>query len=110
MAPYPLLNGTAMGSNLGYLLDYTNSITGGLAVPMMVLSFFLIVLIGSLLMQQRFTGNMRFETSLMAASFTTLGLATILEQTTGMLSAGYFVILIGITILSFILLALSSSD
>jgi hypothetical protein len=110
MATYPMINGTAMGSDLSYLLVYTNTITHGMAVPMMVLSFFLIVLIGSLIMQQRFTGNMRFETSLMAASFTTLGLATILEQTTGLLSAGYFIILIGITILSFILLALSSSD
>ena len=107
---YELINGTAMGSNLGYLLVYTNHITGGMAVPMMVLSFFLIVLIGSLIMQQRFTGNMRFETSLMAASFTTLGLATLLEQQTGLLGVGYFITLIGITILSFIWLAVSGSD
>lgn len=107
---YPILNGTAMGSDLGYFLIYLNSITHNLFIPVVVVSFFLISLIGSLIMQQRFTGNMRIETSLMAACFVTLGFATILEQQTGLLGAPYFIVLIGLTILSFLWLALKSDE
>jgi hypothetical protein len=105
---YPTINGTLAGENLGYFFLYANSVTRDLFGLLMVVGFFFVVLIGSLISQLRITGRMRPETSFLAASFVTLGLATILEQYTGILSPVYFFALIGMTILSLIWVAMSS--
>jgi len=106
---YPLINGTEIGTNVMGIWSYANTVTNGFAIPLIVFSFFLIVLISSALAQIRFTSRMRFETSLLAASFATFGLSVILEQTTGLLSPVYFFITIGITILSLLWVAMSSN-
>lgn len=94
-APYPPLNGTEMGSNLAYLFTYIDTVIPlNLFGLFMVVAFFSVVVIGSLTMQLRFTGRIRPETSFLAASFATLGFATILEQISGILSPIYFIILI----------------
>jgi hypothetical protein len=105
---YENINGTLAGNNINYFFLYANSVTHGWFVLMMIISFFLIVLISSLVMQLRFTSRIRFEVSLLASSFATLGLATIIEQFSGLLEPFYFFILIGLTALSFIWVALSS--
>jgi hypothetical protein len=99
---YPAFNGTNMSTDITYIFSYANSVTHGSFVLMMVIAFFLIILISSFMMQLRFTARIRPETSLLAASFATLGFAIILSQTTGLLDAMYVFILLGITIVSFI--------
>jgi hypothetical protein len=106
---YPMINGTEIGGNLMLTFVYANSVTHGWAVPLITISFFILILISSAMMQLRFTSRMRFETSLLAASFATLGFATILEQQTGLLNPVYFFIIIGITILSLLWVALGES-
>jgi len=107
---YPYINGTEAGNNVMYIFIYANSVTSGFAVPLFVVSFFLTILISSVLMQIRFTSRMRFEVSLLAASFATFGLAVILEQQTGLLNPVYFFITIGLTILSLLWVSLSSGE
>ena len=97
---YPYMNGTLIGSDLTQLFNYANSVTHDLFVPLMVLSFFIVITIGSIVMQLRFTARIKPEVSILAGSFSTLAFATILEQRTGLLSPLYFMLLIGITILS----------
>ena len=97
---YPSMNGTLIGSDLMELFKYANVVTNNLFVPMMVLSFFLVVTIGSFIMQLRFTSRIRPEVSILAGSFTTLAFATILEQRSGLLAPWYFMLIIGVTILS----------
>lgn len=107
---YEYINGTLAGENVMYLFVYANQVTNGFAIPLITIMFFLIVLISSMMMQIRFTSRMRPEVSLLAASFATFGLAVILEQTTGLLSPVYFFITIGVTILSFMWVALGSGE
>lgn len=97
---YESINGTLMGQDLMYLFVYANEVTSGFFGPLMVLSFFIIVFVSSMLMQYRFTTRIRPDTSLLAASFVTLGFATIIEQRTGIISPWFFVTIIGVTVLS----------
>jgi hypothetical protein len=107
---YEYVNGTLAGENLAYFFVYANSVTHELFGLFMVLSFFLVVLIGSAFAQLRTTGRLRPETSFLAASFVTLGFATILEQYSGILSANNFVILIAMTIIGIIWVVMSSNE
>ncbi|MCK9544861.1 MAG: hypothetical protein M0R03_22840 [Novosphingobium sp.] len=103
---YPELNSTLVGSNIMETFIYANSVTGGYFGLIITIAFFLVVFLGSVFMQQRFTTQIKIETSLLASCFATLGWATVLEMTSGILSPVYFFILIGLTILSFIWVAL----
>jgi preprotein translocase subunit SecG len=109
-APYGYINGTQAGSNVLYFFGYANTVTGGLFVLFFLIAFWLIILIGSLLMQMRFSGaeGMRFDKSFLAASFSSLGLALILEQVTGLLSATYFIVLVVLTVLSLLWVAMGT--
>jgi len=104
---YPEINGTVVGSDLMQLFVYANTVTHEWFALFMVVGFFLVVLIGSLFMQFRFTTRIRPETSLLASSFATLGWATILEMNSGILNPVYFFVIVGVTILSFIWVAIS---
>lgn len=105
--PYPSVNGTLVSSDLMYLFKYANDVTNGWFVLAVVVSFFLLVFISSLALQQRFTGRMRFETSFAASCFALLGFATLLEQRTGLLNPLVFMIIVVMTIISVIALFLS---
>lgn len=105
---YPEINGTLIGSDLSQIFVYANSVTHDLFGLVMVIAFYLVVLLGSIFMQLRFTARIRPEVSFLASSFATLGFATILEQVSGILSPVYFFMLIGITVLSILWVALSS--
>jgi hypothetical protein len=96
---YEYLNGTKTGSNILEIFIYANSVTHGFAVPAIVLSFFILVFVSSLMMQLRFAGRIRPEVSFLASSFATFGFAVILEQTTGLLNPVYFFLTIGATLL-----------
>ena len=104
---YPSLNGTLVGSNLMELFVYANTVTNNLFGLFITIGFFFVVFLGSLLAQFRFTARIRPETSALASSFATLGWATILESYSGILSPVYFYVIIGVTVLSFIWVALS---
>jgi len=106
--PYPILNGTAMGSDLSYILVYTNTITGGWAILLMTIAFFMVVLLGSMFMQLRFQGRIKFEVHFAASSFATLGWCAILSTVNGLISPTYFLIFIGLSIMSVLWLLLSS--
>jgi hypothetical protein len=106
---YPLLNGSAMGSDLSYMFVYANSITGNMFVLFMVMAFFLITLIGGMFMQMRFQGRIKFEVHFAAASFVTLGFVVILSMVTGLISGLYILPFIGLSIVSVLWLLLSES-
>lgn len=105
---FQTLNGTLAGSDLTYFFVYANDVTNGLFVLTMVISFFLIVSVGSMMAQLRFSGRIRPEVSMLAGSFSTLGFAVILEQRTGLLAPQYFFVLIALTILSAVWTFMSS--
>jgi hypothetical protein len=105
---YPELNGTQIGTDLGQLFVYANTVTHSWFGLIMTLSFFLVVFMGSIFAQMRFSGRVRVETSFLASSFVTLGFATILEQTSGILSPIYFYIIVIMNILGILLVKFSS--
>jgi len=110
-APYPVMNFSGNNNtNILYFFTYANTVTNNLFGLFIVIAFFLVVMLSSLFMQFRFSGRIRFETSLMASSLVTLGFATLIEQFSGILSPMYFIILIALTIISFAWLALSSGE
>ncbi len=104
---YPEINGTLAGDNLAYLMTYANQVTHNLFGIFMVAGFFLVVFIGSLFAQFRFTTRIKIETSVLASMFATLGWATILEMYSGILDPIYFFIIVSLTILSLIWTALA---
>jgi hypothetical protein len=109
-APYPLINGTEMGSNLTYIFTYSNEITGGFFIPFVLLAFFLIVFIGSLMAQYRFTTRTRSETSFAVSSFASFGFVVIMSQVNGLINPVYFMITLGATILGFLWVVFSSEQ
>ena len=106
---YPTINSTLASQNLAYFFTYANEVTKDLFGLSIVIAFFLVVFISSIMFQLRFTSRVRPETSMLASCFATLGWATILEMYSGILSPIYFVIIIGLTILSAIWVALSQN-
>lgn len=104
---YPEINTTLVQTNLMELFIYANSVTHEFFSLFLVLGFFLVILLGSAFAQFKFSGDIKFETSLLAASFSTLGWATILEIYSGLLNPIYFFVIIGVTILSIIWVATS---
>lgn len=109
-APFPEMNGTLIGDDLAQIFVYTNSITDGLASPLILLSFFLIVTIGSMLFQWRFSARIKPEASFAAGSFATLGMAVIMSSVNGLLDPIYLIMSAFIMILSIIWLIFSPTD
>lgn len=107
-APYPTLNATNFGSDITQMFTYTNEVTGGFMMPFILIAFFLTIFISSMVLQQRFTARIRPETSFLAASFASLGFAVILAQKTGLLDPIWTGLAIGLTILGFIWVVMSS--
>lgn len=97
---YPYLNGTLVGSDLTQLIVYANNITYQMFSPAMLFAFFMIILIGGSIAQQRFGGIIKFEQSFAAASFSTFGLATLLMMRTGALNIFWYLGTIGLTVLA----------
>lgn len=104
---YEYINGTKVSGNILEIFVYANSVTNGFAIPMIVASFFLLVLISSMMMQLRFSSRVRPDVAFLASSFATLGFATIMEQQTGLLNPLYFFIIIGLTIISLLWVSVS---
>lgn len=107
---YQLINGTLAGQNVMYMFAYANSVTNYLFVLMMLIAFFVIVLVSSLVFQIRLTSRVRPEVSFLAASFASLGMCVILAQYNGLISVWYYVIFIALTIVSFAWVSLSSGE
>lgn len=109
-APYPYLNNTLMGSDLGYFFVYVNNITGGVASFFLVFSFFCLILIGSLLFSFKFTGRIKPELNLAAASFSTFGFSVILSGIPNFISPIYVLASLGLCILSALWILLSNPN
>jgi hypothetical protein len=107
MTRYPYINGTQAGNNVMYFFTYANQVTSGLFVLFMVIAFWLVILVTSMVMQLRFTSRIRPEVSFLASSFATFGFAVLLEQFTGTLSPVYFIALLVLTALCFIWVVMS---
>ena len=72
------INGTLAGENLMYFFVYANEVTGGYFGLITTIAFFFVVFLGSIFMQQRYTTQIKPETSLLASCFLDiLGLSTI---------------------------------
>jgi hypothetical protein len=108
-APYDPINATLLSGNIAYIFNYANCVTSNMATPMIVIAFFLIVFIGSLIAQQKITGTMKVASSALAACFATLGLEVIMMQRT-LIQTPIFVITIAATILSFWWVAAQDSE
>lgn len=108
--PYPLINGTKAGNNLMYLFLYANQVTNQFFVLFVVIAFFLVVLISSLIMQLRFAPRVRPEVSFLASSFASLGFVAILGQMNGLIAPIYYFVFVGLTVISFAWVALSSGE
>lgn len=106
-ARYPELNGTKVGADLTETLCYADAVTNGWFSFTIIWAFFAVVLIASLFAQFRYTGRIRFETSLLASSFASIGWAVIITQKDCLSSPVSFYFLIGIFILSVIWSAMS---
>ena len=99
---YPSLNSTAVGQDLTEYFCYANALTSGMFILFVIIAFFLVVLISSLMMQLRFSSRLRLETSMLASSFVTLGFSVIFMQKACLLNPIYLIILFIMTILSLI--------
>ena len=106
---WAVLNSTAMRDDLTYLFVYADQVTGGLATPLICASFFLVVFLGSLAIQWRSTGTMKVDTSLLAASFVTIGFELILMQK-GLVNGAIFGVTIALALLSFWWVAVHDSE
>jgi len=102
---YPELNGTLVRDDLMELFVYSNVVTGGLFGLFITMGFFLVVFIGVMMSYISRGRDIEIEKCMLAASFATLGWATILEMSSGILNPVYFFVIIGITILSMIWVA-----
>jgi hypothetical protein len=107
-APYPYMNGTKIGSDLGQLLVYGNSITDNMLGLYLMLSFFLIVFLASAISSFRFTGRIKLEVHFAAASFATFGFTVILSTVKDFLSPVYTLVSLGLVILGVVWILLSN--
>ena len=109
---YPLINGTiatAMGNDTTEIFRYADLITHGLATMTICFALFLVTLMGSLVAQQRNSGNIRPETSLLAAFFVTTGFEIIMLQK-NLVDGWLFILTLFGLIMSFIWVTFSTSD
>jgi len=98
---FPNINGTILSQDLSYLFVYANEVTNSVFGWVMVLGFFFVVFLGSLMFQYRFNPtNPNASTSFLASSFATVGWVVLLEQYSGILNPVHFVLVIGIFILA----------
>ena len=107
---YPELNGTLVANNTAELFVYANLVTDGWFGLMITVSFFVVVLLGSLFMQLRMSGRIKPEVSFLASFFATFGWAIILEQYSGILNPIYFYWIVSGLILSLMWTAFSSKE
>jgi hypothetical protein len=93
-------------TDLSELLVYTNDVTGGWAMPLVLLAFFMIIFLGGLFIQSR-RGIMRPEVLLATAGFLTFGMAMIMSIKEGLLNPIYVFISLGLAILGVLWMYLS---
>jgi len=88
---YPYMNSTLVGNDLSQILVYANQITGGAVSFWMVITFFLVVFIGSAMWSFRTTGRIKIEVHFAAASFANLGWVILLSSIVGNFMQPYLI-------------------
>lgn len=105
---YPDLSTVNATTDVSNILVYVNDITYGYAMPMVLLGFFIITMLGGFFAQLRFRGTGRIDFAFTVAGFTTFGLAVIMSSKNGLLNPVYLFISLGVSILGVIWLYLAS--
>lgn len=107
-APFPDISTVENATNdPAELFIYANTITNNSFMPLVLFSFFIIVLLGSSFANKRFMGRVRFELSFAVAGFSTVGLAVLMSMKNGLLSPIYVWISIAVAIIGVAWLALT---
>lgn len=110
MTAYPDLSTVNATTDVSNLLLYVNDLTNGLAMPVTLVAFFFLVLLGGAFAQMRFRGSIRIDFAFAAAGFSTFGLAVILSLKTGLLNPLYLFVSLGIAILGAVWLYFSQEQ
>lgn len=105
---YPDLSTVNATSDLSVLLVYANDVTQGYFGPLVLGAFFLIVLIGSLMAQYKFSGRIIPATSFAAASFAAAGFAIIMASVNGLINPIFVILTIVMSLVGVIWLVFSS--
>lgn len=103
---YDPINGTLVGNNLIEIFMYSNDVTHNQFISFVLICFFLTVFVGSMMAQLKFTARFKPDTSFLASTFATLGLALILSQYPGLINPTHFIILVMMFIIGLIWVAL----
>ncbi len=106
---FPDLSTVNATEDLSELLIYVNLLTGGWAMPLVLLSFFMIILLGGLFTQIG-KGTMRPEVLLAVSGFLTFGLAIIMSIKEGLLNPIYVFMSLGLALLGVAWMFLSSDE
>jgi len=97
-------------TDLSELLIYTNNITNGMAMPMVLFAFFIIAFLGSAFLNVKFRGVFRFDFCFASAGFVTFGMACIMSLKNGLINPFYLILSIIVAVISVAILYLSSND
>lgn len=108
MPRYPGLDTLNASTDPTQILIYSNTLTDGAFGPLILGAFWLIILLGSIFMQIRFSGRERFEVSFAVASFSTWGMSVLMSLVEGLLNPIYVFIAMALAIVSVIWLYFSS--
>ena len=92
------LNNTA-NTDATLLLVYCNTVTGGFFGWGVLFGFWMIIFLGSLFAQQRYSGRTKADISFAIASFLSFGLSVIMTSETGLLNGLAVVIMIALSLI-----------
>lgn len=107
---YPDISSVNATNDLTQLFVYANTITNGLFMPVTLLAFFIIVMIGTYFGQIRVSGRARLEVSFAAAAFVTFGMVVIASGVDGLVNMFYIIISLAVAILGALWLMFSSDN
>lgn len=104
---FPGLNTVNASQDVSELLIYVNDLTDGLAMPLVLIAFFLVAFLGNFFLQLRFRGTGRIDFSFAVAGFVTFGLAVLMSLKNGLLAPQYLFISLAVAILGAFILYLT---
>lgn len=107
---YPDISTINATDDLSNIIIYANDLTGGVLSPLILLSFFIIIFLGSFFAQFRFSGRGRPEISFAVAGFATFGMAVLMSMKNGLLDWIYLLITLAVAVLGAAWLYFSSND
>lgn len=107
---YPTLATINASNDISELFIYANELTGGLFMPLFLLTFFIVLFLGGCFAQQFFRGSIRLDFAYAAASFSTFGMAVIMSTRNGLLNITWLILSLVAFILGLVWLYMSNSS